>query len=167
VRNRRELVNLMRRDVAAQIDSSAFAEHPWNEAIAPWAHSYRDVFAQNPHTIALLATVPMDGNETSLLMYEPVVRGFMRGGWPLAHIVPTIVSLESYIIGSSLDVIADPESMSPRDNVDLAPAFSAAVQARDESEALAGVTHADHAFEIGLRAMVTGLEALLSQLQNE
>ncbi|WP_172802266.1 TetR/AcrR family transcriptional regulator [Agrococcus jejuensis] len=162
VHNRQALVNLLRRSIAAEIDSSAFEDRPWDEAIEPWARSYREVFARHPQVVALLATVAMDGNETSLHLYEPIVLGFQRGGWETADIVPVIVALESFIIGSSLDVIADPENMSPGANAALAPAFSAAVRARDDADAASGVSHADRAFELGLAAMVAGLRARMA-----
>ena len=157
VRNRRDLVNLIRMEIAANIDSSAFETLPWREAMVPWARSYRDAFASNPHVITLLATIPMDGNPSSLRMYEPVVRGMQRGGWPLKEIVPAIVAVESFIVGSSLDVLADPDNLSPKGDTKTAPEFVQAVDARDAEDARLGRGHAEHAFEVGLAALVRGL----------
>lgn len=158
VKNRRDLVNLIRMEIAANIDSSAFETLPWREAMLPWARSYRLSFARNPHAITLLATIPMDGNPSSLRMYEPVVRGMQRGGWPIEEIVPAIVAVESFIVGSSLDVLADPDNLSPKGDTETAPTFGAAVAARDAEDTRLGRGHADHAFEVGLAALVRGLD---------
>jgi AcrR family transcriptional regulator len=182
VRDRRALVNLMRWDVSSRIDAKQFEVLPWDQAIIPWAISYRQVFATNPHIIALLAAVPIDGTEPSLIGLESIVRSFLRGGWPLARIVPAIVALESFIIGSSLDVLAERDSLGNGAHrtatTDVGAAVTEANLGHDGHEALAPTfaralraqqaqyesSPADTAFRLGIETMIAGLRLELQKL---
>lgn len=160
VRDRRALVNLVRTEVAARIDTSSFADCEWDTAIVPWARSYRTAFATSPQLIAQLAVVPIDGTEASIQGYETITRCMLRGGWPEAAIVPAIVALESFIIGSSLDVLAAPGNLDPVGDEERVPTFAAALAAARDGEG----TMADAAFEVGLEALIAGLRVRLARL---
>lgn len=162
VRDRRALVNLLRREIAARIDTSAFAVLPWYEAIEPWARSYRAAFTTSPELIALLAVTPLDGTETSMRGYEDVASSMRRGGWPFASIVPAMVAIESFVIGSSLDVLAAPDNLEPLESAAIAPTFTRALHSPGEQ----GASAADRAFDVGLRALVAGLRAELAAIQD-
>ncbi len=156
VRDRRTLVNLMRRQTGARIEAHHFDSMPWYEAIIPWAYSYRQAIATNPYLIALLAVVAIDGTESSVTGYESIVKSFLRGGWPLPKIVRAIVALENFIIGSSLDVLAEADNLAPSGNEDLAPTF---VEALEAQRATTDVSPADAAFQFGLRVLIKGLRS--------
>ena len=126
----------------------------------PWARSYRTAFATSPQLIAQLAVVPIDGTEASIKGYETITRCMLRGGWPEAAIVPAIVALESFIIGSSLDVLAAPGNLDPVGDEDRVPTFAAALAAARGS----GTVMADTAFEVGLEALIAGLRIRLAGL---
>ncbi|WP_426975450.1 TetR/AcrR family transcriptional regulator [Pseudarthrobacter sp. O4] len=147
----------MREYISDRIDTSAFGVQPWSEAVTVWARSYRRAFAAHPHAIALLATLPITGARRTLTMYEAVSRGFRDSGWPEALIINTVVALENYILGSALDAVAPPDMLEPGDFAEEVPVFAAGLRARDQAPN--SISPADQAFELGLAAIVTGMEA--------
>ncbi|GAA3586188.1 hypothetical protein GCM10022198_06880 [Klugiella xanthotipulae] len=160
-RNKNDVIKAMRGRLASRIDLASFEAAPWCEAVVPWARSYRSVFARHPESIALLATMPVSGQEDSVLNYEVISRSLQEGGWPLEEIVPVIVALESFIIGSALDAIAPDNIMDPADYSPQVPLFAAAGLAQAAVVTAGGVRPADLAFELGLGALVAGLRARL------
>ncbi|NKX53015.1 TetR/AcrR family transcriptional regulator [Arthrobacter mobilis] len=148
----------MREYVTQGIDTSAFGVLPWPEAVMSWARSYRSAFAAHPYAIALLATLPVTGAEQTLQMYERTARGFRGAGWPEEDVVNTIVALENFILGSALDAVAPEDMFDTGGFADQVPVFDAAVRVRHSAAGTAG-SAAEQAFELGLAAMVEGLEA--------
>ncbi|MFD7105200.1 TetR/AcrR family transcriptional regulator [Streptomyces celluloflavus] len=80
VTGRAAVVEGVRRLVVEEMDTSAFADRPWDAALTAWARSYRDAFARHPHTIALLATTTISSPAT-LARYETVLGALARSGW--------------------------------------------------------------------------------------
>lgn len=161
VTGRDDILAAVRELVSDAIDASMFDELPWDEALIRWAHGYRAAFAAHPPAISLLATLPITGALRTLRMYEQVVGGLRRGGWPEATVIPVMVAVESFILGSALDLVAPPDMFDAGPLAAEVPVFAATVRARDESAAAAGRPPADLSFEVGLAAMVEGLRALL------
>ncbi len=144
------------------IDASMFDTLPWAEAVAGWARSYRAAFVRHPNAIPLFATSPVAGAVRTMAMYERVVIGFERAGWPADRILPAVVAIESFILGSALDAVAAPGVFSPGEAADQVPHLSAAVVADDRLAAESGQPSTDRSFEIGLQAMVAGLAGQLT-----
>jgi hypothetical protein len=90
-------------------------------------------------------------------MYERVARGFRDAGWPDDQVVNGIVALENYILGSALDAVAPANMFDTGDFAHEVPVFDSAVRHRDQSDASS--SPADQAFELGLEAIVEGLDA--------
>lgn len=157
VGGKNEILAGMREYVTAAIETSAFGNLPWKDAAKAWARSYRSAFAAHPSAIALLATMPVTGAHRTLAMYEQVARGFRDGGWPEHLIINAIVAIENFILGSALDAVAPADMLEPGDFTDTVPVFSAALQAR-EGAGPSG-SPADQAFEVGLDAIIAGLDA--------
>jgi hypothetical protein len=88
-------------------------------------------------------------------MYELVVRGFERAGWPMDRIIAAVVALECFILGSAMDSVAPPDVFSPGDAAEHVPTLSAAVVAQDRAVPQGAASEA--AFELGLSAMIAGL----------
>ncbi|MEV8337600.1 helix-turn-helix domain-containing protein [Leucobacter sp. NPDC077196] len=153
-----ELIAGVRDLVSERIPTAPFAELPWDAALEQWALGYRLAFASHPPTIALLAVQPLDPDSGTSFMYDAVAAGLVRAGWPQERALSVIVAFECFILGAALDLAADPAMLDPgrRDDV---PAFSGAYRARGAALAAAGISPADDAFGIGLRAMLTGLRA--------
>ena len=157
-----EVIASVRELLSDRIDVDAFRRMPWEDAVAAWARSYRASFAAHPATIATLATMPLGSAVRTSRMYDAVTRGFLTAGWPEHAVVSAIVCLESFVLGSALDVSA-PADMFELTDRSVAPAFAAAVAQRDAT--VGSEQAADDAFERGLRAIVHGLAAQLAALR--
>lgn len=155
VDGKEDVIAGVRELVSDRIDVSAFETHPWDAAMRVWAHSYRVAFAAHPPTVALLATLPLTGALRTMQMYDTVVAAMVRAGWPEPEVLPTIVAVESFILGSALDAIAPADMFDPSGAEDAVPAFASAYEARSAS--LGAVPPADAAFETGLAALLDGL----------
>ncbi|MGW0954331.1 hypothetical protein [Streptomyces sp. NPDC002545] len=67
--------------------------------------------------------------------------------------------MESFVLGSALDLVAPAAMFDPGPDSSQVPRFTAAVHARDEVSAAQGRPAADLAFEVALAAPVDGLRA--------
>lgn len=115
--------------------------------------------------ISLLATIPVTGALRTLRMYEEVVTGLERGGWPAEMVIPVMVAVESFILGSALDMVAPATMFDPGLLSADVPAFASAVAARDAAAAGECRPPADLAFEVGLASLIEGLRGVLRSLQ--
>lgn len=153
VGSRDELIELVRARIVEDIDTSPFAEHPWDVALEAWARSYLTVFAAHPNLIRVLATTPIRDVST-FVIYDDVIGALIDGGWPLHDAVAVMRTVEAHVLGSALDIVA------PSDMLDQAsvPAelerVHAALDPRYE-----GSTSAAAAFELGIAALLDGLRA--------
>ncbi len=150
-----ELLGWLQDHVNAEIDASAFGELGWQAALASWARSYRSAYARHPALVPLIATARVAGAEHTVAMYERVAAGLAGGGWPQHRVADAIVAVESFVRGSALDASAPEDIFEPGGLAASAPSLVRAVRARARHDpALA-------AFDLGLGALVTGLEAAL------
>lgn len=150
-----DLLAAVQEVITDAIDSTMFETQPWAEAVGAWARSYREAFIRHPHAIALFATSPVAGAIRTMEMYERVVRGFARAGWPLQQIIPAIVALECFILGSAMDAVAPPDLFHPGDAAEHVPTLAAAFAAQERGGG--SPAESDIAFETGLAAIVRGL----------
>jgi AcrR family transcriptional regulator len=154
-----DIVQLVRHLVVAQIDYSMFASQPWDQALEAWARSYRDAFAAHPNTIKILATTPIR-DESTLVMYEHVIGNLLGAGWPTPSVMSAVTAVESFILGSVLDLSA-PEQMVLATSSTATPHLAAALIGVHPQTAR---RRADADFELGLRAILSGLRHELSLL---
>lgn len=159
VRSKNEVVDGIRDLIVERFDVSGFGVDPWYEALARWARSYRDHFAAHPLTIALLAVQPVAPGSRASVMYETVTTGLIDAGWHASRVFEVIVALESFILGSALDLAAPQDMFDPRGDERL-PAMQQAYAARAAS--LAGQTPSERAFTRGLDTMLSGLRQELA-----
>jgi AcrR family transcriptional regulator len=156
---RSALIAAMRGDLALRIGDQGFDEKPWWEAIVPWAHAYFEALGSRPGVIAAMATSPLAGEPESVKDYERIIRAFLRDGFPEERVVPALVAIESFIIGSALDNLTPDDNMAPAEPAD-APALAHA-ESIARSLAQAGeLTPARASFTFGLSALIAGLRAL-------
>lgn len=160
---RAEVIEGVRRRIVEEMDVSAFDTLPWPDALAAWARSYRDAFARHPHAIALLATTTISSPAT-LSMYESVVTALARGGWPHERLVAALTSVESFLLGSALDLVAPPLMIDPAGHAPRVPVLAAALDGAVGGDK-AG--RADAAFASGLDALIRGLVAQLAEFRRE
>lgn len=153
VESRGELIELIRAQIVAGIDTSAFRTEPWEPALESWARSYLEAFAAHPNLIRLLATTPIRDVST-FEMYDVVIGALVEAGWPVDHAVAVMRTVEAHVLGSALDMIA-PSDMLAQRNVpaELTMAHAAfGPEYADSSSAAAS-------FELGIRALFHGLRA--------
>lgn len=163
--NKDAVIKAMRSRLASRNDVTGFVSGSWDSAIFPWARSYRAAMLAFPTSIALLATMPIDGEKESVANYETISTSFLQAGWPEHEVVTILVALESFAIGSALDALAPFDNMSPGALAASAPVFAAAEQARRDAAAARQVSVADASFELGLSVMVAGLRMRLAELR--
>ncbi|WP_420038415.1 TetR/AcrR family transcriptional regulator C-terminal domain-containing protein [Leucobacter komagatae] len=125
----------------------------------PWARAYRQTFGAHPGIIAALATLPVDDEIESIIDYERIAAAMRRDGYPEHRIVPAIVAIESFVIGSALDSLAPEDNLRPVDNARLAPHLTAAEHAARAYASARARSAVDETFEFGLAALVAGLVA--------
>jgi AcrR family transcriptional regulator len=166
VANRNEVVNAMRERIALSFEVNHFDDQPWYDALVPWAWAYRNAFAAHPQTIALLATLPLGDEEVVFLNYETIFSALRRQGWPVSELASVVIALESFIIGSALDVLAPEDNQAPGSLADRAPTMHAALEARKTAATAEGATAADVTFDVGLRLLIDGMRHRLQQLDS-
>ncbi len=154
------LIAAMRGQITLRLGAHGFDEQPWHEAILPWARASIEAFGRHPGLIAALATLPIDGEPESIADYERIVAAFERDGYPSDLIVPALVALESFIIGSALDALTPPDNLRPVHEPERAPTLLRTEAAARSAASAAGITPAQRTFEFGLRALVAGLRAV-------
>ncbi|MGW6021329.1 TetR/AcrR family transcriptional regulator C-terminal domain-containing protein [Streptomyces sp. NPDC055099] len=160
---RAEVIEGVRRLIVEEMDVSAFDTLPWPDALAAWARSYRDAFARHPHSIDLLATTTISSPAT-LGMYEAVVAALARGGWPQGRLIAALTSVESFLLGSALDLVAPPMMIDAAGHAPRVPVLAAALESAADGDK---ARRAEDAFASGLDALIRGLVAQLAELRGE
>ena len=162
VSGRTELIELMRARIVEDIDVTAFAagdapgrEASWEHALESWARSYLCAFAAHPNLIRLLATTSIR-DLSAYEMYEAVIAGLRRGGWPQSSTVAVIRTVEAHVLGSALDVIAPEDHITQEAAGQRFPEVWAALEPKFGEDSSAAA-----AFDLGLRALIDGLRLQL------
>lgn len=146
-----EIMRWIEDDIMSEVDTSAFGEHPWREALRLWARSYRDIMAANFGLITSIATNEVRDSPQTVRMYESVSNMLVDAGWPVGSIVPFITALESFIYGNAVNAFAPESIFDVGDLRDEAPTFTQAVNAqptRNQRELN------DELFDLGFDAIV-------------
>ncbi|RJL32818.1 TetR/AcrR family transcriptional regulator C-terminal domain-containing protein [Bailinhaonella thermotolerans] len=156
VTGRDEIIALMREELILTSDLSPDPSQPWDRALEDWARSYRDAFAAHPGAVPLLAVAPL-AEPFMHAMYERVAGLLLDAGFAGEHVLPLVTALESFVLGSALDLVAPSVMLSGVDR-EAAPRLSAVLD-----QGSAGGGRAERAFELGLRALLTGFRALLGE----
>ena len=156
VDGRAGIVTLMRQKMTRTVDASGFGQLPWDQALRRWAVSYRDTFAAHPGTIGMLAAEPV-AEPAVHAQYEQAATALQDAGLPRDIVLAVITAVESFVLGSALDLAAPPVMVTGIDAA-TTPRLAEAADA-----APAGRPRADQAFHLGLDALITGLHHALSQ----
>ena len=154
------IIALMRERMTHTVDASAFGKLPWDEALRQWAVSYRDTFAAHPGTIGMLAAEPV-ADPAVHASYEQAATALEDAGFPRGVVLAVITAVESFVLGSALDLAAPPVMVTGID-ADATPRLAEAAAA-----APTGRARADQAFTLGLDALITGLRHQLSQADSD
>ena len=142
--------------MARTVDASAFGQLPWDQALRRWAVSYRETFAAHPGAIGMLAAEPV-ADPAVHAEYEQAVTALEDAGFPRHKVLAVITAVESFVLGSALDLVAPPVMVSRHRRQRHPPAR------RGGRRRPSGRARADQAFHLGLDALITGLRHTLSQ----
>ncbi|MCW4355445.1 TetR/AcrR family transcriptional regulator C-terminal domain-containing protein [Hoyosella sp. YIM 151337] len=154
VSGRSEIIELLRARMMAQIDVEQVRERAaeWPELVLGIAREYRRSYAQHPRLIPLLTATTVQ-TEVAFGMYNALADAFTDAGFAPAEVLHAITSVDSYVLGSALDVAAPEEVWATPP--EAGEAMRAAVSAAGTM-----IGRADAAFEFGLQALVRGLVVL-------
>lgn len=154
VPDRAAMIEDVRALVSATIDAAPLRELPWEEGLVEWARSYRLAFARHPRTVPLLMTTRASA-PVLLAAYEDFVVAAEAAGWASAEILPLLTALESFILGSVLDMSGPSIVFDPTGQEDRFPRLAAAystLQEQDPDDPIA-----TRAFERGLAMLVASV----------
>ena len=156
VSGRDEIITLMREELALTTGAAEQDwSQPWEQALEAWARSYLAAFAAHPGAVPLLAVAPL-AEPFIHAMYEQIAELLLAAGFAEAQVMPLVNALESFILGSALDLVSPPVMVSDVTR-ETAPHLSAVLDRTPTDH-----TRAEHTFDLGLRAMLTGFGHLLS-----
>jgi len=155
VASKSQIVEAMRSLVFEAMPTAATATGVgWEQQVRSLLRSYRDAFAAHPRLVPFLTAQTVSAPD-AMRVYDDVARILSAAGLPGARLLDTITVLDSFVIGSALDLVAPDEVWDP--DRAQSPELQQAIRATDS-----GRTRADRAFELGLDLLIGGLTALTS-----
>ncbi|HEY9392614.1 MAG TPA: TetR/AcrR family transcriptional regulator C-terminal domain-containing protein [Nocardioides sp.] len=152
VEGRTGVIELLREQVSAEMDTSTLDHGPWNVAVSGFFRSYRAVFAAHPRVVPLLTTTTIRSPQV-LAAYDRMVVLLEEVGFPVDHAMEVLTAVESFVIGSALDLAAPDVMWEIPEGVEVPRLAEALASQRD------AVHRAEAAFECGLRMMLAGVAA--------
>ena len=131
----------------------------WRDALASWARSYREVLAAHPNVVPALAR-GSGPRPAQLHIADAVFGGLVDAGWPRREATSIGALMRSLVIGSALGSFA---ASFPAD----ASVYEGVYPHLDQAHLLAERQREidDRAFEVGLSAVLDGLELRFAALR--
>jgi AcrR family transcriptional regulator len=141
-------------EIVAGVDLSMLGRDPWPAALKAWARAYRAAFREHPNVVPFLARGPAR-RPSALRLADAVYGALVDAGWPPSHATRIGAAMRYFVAGSALGSFAlgfvDDPSLYQSDYPHLRDAHRLpGLQSRID----------DGAFELGLTALVDGLEEL-------
>ncbi|WP_328473108.1 TetR/AcrR family transcriptional regulator C-terminal domain-containing protein [Actinoplanes sp. NBC_00393] len=144
-------------DVIEAMRARIFAEQPappapsahWTDALRALLRHYRDAFARHPRLIPMLTAHTVSSPDV-IHMYDDIATVLSAAGIPTARLLDVITVLDSFVIGSALDVAAPDQVWDAAQA--RTPVLIAAISAAGH-----GRPRADRAFELGLDLILGAL----------
>nr|WP_206444416.1 TetR/AcrR family transcriptional regulator C-terminal domain-containing protein [Nocardioides sp. KC13] len=152
VQGRAGVIELLREQVSAEMDTSALDLGPWDVAVSAFFRSYRAVFAAHPRVVPLLTTTTIRSPQV-LAAYDRMVVLLEKIGFPVDHAMEVLTAVESFVIGSALDLAAPDVMWEIPEGVEVPRLADALASQHDAAH------RAEAAFELGLRMMLAGVAA--------
>ncbi|XVU28522.1 TetR/AcrR family transcriptional regulator [Actinoplanes sp. CA-054009] len=143
-------------EIVEAMRARVFAEEPftqrataWDDALRALLRHYRDAFARHPKLIPMLTAHTVSSPDV-VRMYDDIATVLSDAGIPTERLLDVITVLDSFVIGSALDVAAPAEVWDKAQA--RTPVLVAAIEAAGQ-----GRPRADRAFELGLDLLLTAL----------
>ncbi|MFG2817606.1 TetR/AcrR family transcriptional regulator [Streptomyces sp. NPDC048410] len=158
-RTKDEILEAVADAVSAQVDLSMFEDgRDWRTALHDWAVSYRSALRDHPNIVPVLARGP-GRRPAGLRLADAVYGGMVDAGWSPAQATSIGALMRYFVMGSALSSFAggfvdDASAYDPADYPHLGQAHLLAEQQEKVDE---------RAFEVGLAALLAGLEAQYGQ----
>ena len=157
VDGRAGVVELLREQIGAELDTSQLDQTPWTAALAGFFRSYRAVFAAHPRVVPLLTTTTI-GAARTIAAYDSMVALLTGAGIPVDEAMAWLTACENFVIGSALDLAAPDVMWEIPEGIE-APHLAMALAAQRNPE-----NRANNAFELGLATLLQSLEAHVANL---
>jgi AcrR family transcriptional regulator len=155
VTGKAQILEAMRAAVFAAVPAgSGGADGTWDQRARVLLRAYRDAFAAHPRLVPLLTGQTVSAPD-AMRIYDELAQILARAGLSSARLLDVITVLDSFVIGSALDLVAP-------DEVWAADQAGTPEQVHAIKSADAGRTRADRAFELGLDLLLSGLAVLPS-----
>ncbi|MDV8021699.1 TetR/AcrR family transcriptional regulator C-terminal domain-containing protein [Rhodococcus sp. IEGM 1330] len=149
VSGREEIVELLRERAMSEV---ALPGHglDWRETVAQIARAYRGSYARYPRLIPLLTEHAVNSAH-AFGMYNALADALTAAEFGPADVLNIITVLDSFVLGSALDLAAPEAPWRP--SVEVGPALRAALDTASSKS-----SRSDEAFEYGLRALLAGFD---------
>jgi AcrR family transcriptional regulator len=156
VSGRDQIVELLREQAMSDVELPRDnPDRTWVETVADIMRSYRRSFARYPRLIPLL-TIHAVNSTQAFVMYNAVAKTLSHAGFDAADTLRAITLMDSFVLGSALDLAAPDEPW--KAGADVGPDLAAALATGAPKP-----TRADDAFEWGLAVLLRGLTGVLSR----
>lgn len=145
--------------VSEQLDVSGFGSGSVSlrDALSRWAWSYLRFLRDRPAMVGLIVVVPVAHAASTTRMYQRIASAFRAAGWYDRSVIPSLSAVETFIFGAALDS-AGPEGVYAPEPSSLAPELTETHAAFAELVREAGEPERDLVFQLGLDAMLAGLQ---------
>jgi AcrR family transcriptional regulator len=143
-----EIIEAMRALIFDE-DPLADVSGPWTEALRALLLRYRNAFARHPRLIPMLTAHTVSSPDV-VHMYDDIATVLHSAGIPTARLLDVITVLDSFVIGSALDIAAPDQVWDPTQA--RTPILVAAIEAAGH-----GRERADRAFGLGLGLILGAL----------
>jgi AcrR family transcriptional regulator len=145
--------------IVAGVDLSMLGRDPWPAALKAWARAYRKAFREHPNVVPFLARGPAR-RPAQLRLADAVYGALVDAGWPPSYATRIGALMRYFVAGSALGSFAlgfvDDPSLYEADYPHL----------RDAHRLKGHQSQVDDgAFELGLEALVDGLERTYEKLR--
>ncbi len=143
-----EIIEAMRALIFSE-DPPTDISRPWPEALHALLLRYRDAFARHPRLIPMLTAHTVSSPDV-VHMYDDIATVLHTAGIPTGRLLDVITVLDSFVIGSALDIAA-PDQVWDATQA-RSPILVAAIEAAGR-----GRERADRAFDLGLGLILGAL----------
>lgn len=150
VSGKAQIIESMRSTVFREVPSAPSApDLGWEAMLRAALRAYRDAFARHPRLIPILTSQTVSAPDV-MRIYDDLARVLSAAGVRGDELLDVITVLDSFVIGSALDLVA-PDTVWDAEQA-RAPELAGAIRA-----AASGRARADRAFELGIDLLLGGL----------